>query len=315
MRLPFLALLLTSLLLGGVVWYKATADICPIPIAYHIDTIDNRFNLTHEQAKTYLAQAEKVWEDEAGRDLFYYNEKGSLVVDFVFDERQELADSENSGRKYLDAKKNEHEEIFAALQKLQTEYDALSSSYEKKVDDYERRLNTYNQKVNSYNDQGGAPSDVFADLEKEKSQLSKESASLEKTSSKLKVLAQNINELGGKGNQLVQDYNREVAEYNKQFGFPREFTQGDYQGKKINVYKFSDEQEVLAVLAHEFGHALGLGHVEGVSSVMYYLLEDTSRPLVLSNEDKAALVALCGDGDDVSHKFQRAIRGFLEKFN
>ena len=117
MRLPFLALLLMSLLLGSVLWYKANADICPVPIAYHIDGIDSRFNLTKEQAKTYLAQAEKVWEDEAGSDLFYYDEKGSLVVDFVFDERQELADSESSGRKYLDAKKDEHEEIFVALQK------------------------------------------------------------------------------------------------------------------------------------------------------------------------------------------------------
>lgn len=313
MRVSILISLLIAILVGGVAWYRLTANVCPVPIAYRIDTIDEHFALSKEQAKQYLEQAEHVWEGAANRDLFYYDENAELVVNFVFDERQALADSEHNRRSYLDAQKAEHEKVFETIEALQDEYDSLSEAYEKKVDDYERRLATYNEKVSNYNDRGGAPSDVFAELEREKDALNREAASLSSAASDLNNVATEINKLGEQGNRLVEEYNREVNRYNKQFGFTREFTQGDYQGETINVYKFSDENELLSVLAHELGHALGIGHVEGESSVMYYLLEDTTTTPVLSSEDTAELVTLCGAGDELPHQIRRTIRTMLEK--
>lgn len=312
MRLPLFISLIVAVLVGGVAWYRLTANVCPVPIGYRVATIDEHFNLSKEQAKLYLEQAEKVWEGEVDRELFYYDENADLVVNFVFDERQAIADSEHSRRSYLDAQKAEHEKVFATIEALQKEYDSLSAAYERKVDDYERRLAAYNEKVSSYNDRGGAPSDVFAELEREKEALNQEATGLTKTAGDLNTLVTEINQLGEKGNRLVEEYNREVARYNKQFGFSREFTQGDYQGDEINVYKFSDENELQSVLAHELGHALGIGHVEGESSVMYYLLEDTSTTPVLSSEDKAELVTLCGEGDELPHQIRRTIRTTLE---
>lgn len=313
MRWSLVISLAVAVLVGGVAWYKLTANVCPVPIGYRVASIDSEFNLTEEQARAYLEQAESVWEEEVGRDLFVYDEGAPLEVKFVFDERQALADSEHSRREYLDEKKAQHEQVFETVGKLQKEYESLSRSYAEKVADYERRLNEYNQTVSQYNDRGGAPSEVFADLERDKAALSAEAAGLTSTASQLNDLATEINKLGEDGNRLVEEYNREVTRYNKQFGFTREFTQGDYQGDSINVYKFSDENELMSVLAHEFGHALGIGHVEGESSVMYYLLEDTSSTPVLSSEDKAELVTLCGEGTEWSHSIRRIIRTTLEK--
>ena len=315
MRFSYL-LTLTLILAGaGTFWYQRGAAICPVPLAYRVGTIDSHFNITKEGAIEQLAQAEKVWEENAGRELFYYDEDATLVVEFVFDERQASADSEVSQRQTLDSQKEENEATFRKIDELQREYETSTREYQEDVNAYEGRLNAYNQKVNQYNDQGGAPSDVYDELEREKEDLAEESRTLNDKATKLNEQAEKINELGDQGNRLVEAYNREVEVYNSEFGYSREFTQGDYQGDRINVYKFSDNTELQKVLIHEFGHALGIDHVEGESSVMYYLLGDMSAVPSLSREDKEAFLSVCGNGEGWQHKIRRQIRSVLTTFN
>lgn len=315
MRFQFLALLVMTIAAAVTFWYRTTENTCPAPLAYHLGAIAPEFNLSPEKAKEYLAQAEAVWEEEEGRELFYYDEKNGVAVNFVFDERQAMAESQVSQKAVLDAKKAENQELVDTIDSLRSEYDASSKSYQEKVVAYETKLTAYNDKVNSYNDRGGAPSDVFAKLEREKTALAKESDSLNATSEKLNELADKINELSQKSGQLIDAYNAQVSLYNDEFGFSREFTQGDYQDQVINIYKFSTENEVRTVLAHELGHALGLEHVEGSSSIMYYLLKDTSSHPTLSSEDKSAFTALCGTGHEPANRARATIRSFLSFFN
>lgn len=311
MRFSYLLALILTLAGAGTFWYKSTASICPVPLHYRVGQIDPHFNLDTEAAKKHLTNAEAVWEDSAGRDLFTYEENASLVVDFIFDERQAEADVEVTEQKALDTKKSENDSLVETIEGLQTEYDELAESYNKRVSLYEARLNAHNDRVSSYNDQGGAPSEVFSELEQERNRLNTESVALSKKADELTALANKMNELSERGNQLVDEYNQEVVSYNKKFGYAREFTQGDYQDGRINVYKFSDDSELLAVLTHEFGHALGLDHVEGDSSVMYYLLKDTVSTPVLSQEDKDAFVIQCGTGEEWPHRMRALIRTLI----
>jgi uncharacterized protein YoxC len=295
----------------GTYWYKTTADICPAPLHYRLGNIDDSFGLSATEAKKFTVEAEAVWEDIARRELFVYDETADFTVNFVFDERQELADKEESLQGQLDNKKAESERIRDVVNELQSEYRDLSKSYDIQVDSYETRLSEYNNKVSQYNDRGGAPSDVFEELEKEKISLSKESESLSKTADELNVFADKINVLGDRGNKLVENYNEDVYKYNDSFGFDREFTQGDYIGDGINVYKFSNNNELLGVLSHEFGHALGIGHVEEEGSLMYYLMEDTDTRLTLSQSDILTFYDVCGQTETLGQKVRGLIRNLL----
>lgn len=315
MRFSYLLALVLILAGAGTFWYQRAAAMCPVPLAYRVGTIDSHFNITKEDAIAQLAQAETVWEDNAGRELFYYDESAALAVEFVFDERQAAADFELNQRQTLDSQKEENEAVFEKIDQLKKEYETSTKEYQEKVDAYEARLNAYNQKVNQYNDQGGAPPAVYRELEKEKEDLAEESRALNNSAAQLNELAEKINELGDQGNRLVEAYNREVEVYNSEFGYSREFTQGDYQGDRINVYKFSNNAELQKVLVHEFGHALGIDHVEGESSVMYYLLGDMGTAPTLSSEDKEAFVSVCGNGSEWQHKVRQQIRRMLSIVN
>jgi hypothetical protein len=312
MRSQFLALLLMTIAAAGTFWYRSTANVCPAPLSYRIGTISPEFNMSEEQAKKYLTEAASVWEKPTSKDLFYYDPKGTVVVNFVFDERQAMADSQASQKKDLDAKKSENEALITSINQLRDTYETNSKAYQDKLHDYESRLGAYNDKVNRYNNQGGAPQNEFKKLESEKAVLNAESDSLNKTADSLNAQAQKINELSQKSSEVISAYNAQVQTYNGQFGFSREFTEGDYQSKRINIYKFSSENEVTKVLAHELGHALGMDHVEGKSSIMYYLIGDTTRSPELSTEDEAAFTLECSGMDSFSSQLRQRIRAFLQ---
>lgn len=311
MRISYLVALCVTILGALTYWYQSTATVCPVPISYRIGDIDQSFGLSQDQALAYAKQAEAVWEEQAGRELFAYAEKAELSIEFIYDDRQASADSEVVQRGDLDEQKEKSEEIKESLENLQVQYDQLSAAYKEQTASYEAKLGDYNAEVSKYNDRGGAPADVYDRLEQERTELAAKAEELNRISAELKTLANKINRLADQGNALIDDYNRGVVEYNQEFGFAREFTQGDYQGDRINVYKFSNDAEVVRVLAHEFGHALGLDHVEGSSSLMYYLLEETDEMPGLSSSDLQSYELVCGYEESFTQKVRRMIREAL----
>lgn len=311
MQLRFFSSLLIFALLAGTYWYGSTRTICPTPLHYRVGALDSHFAISKEEAINHLAQAEVAWEDTIGRDLFVYDETADFTIDFVFDDRQAMADSEASRSAALDAQRIKNEELYNTISALEEQYTELSAIYEAQVTSYEERLRQYNQTVRQYNDQGGAPPQEFEKLQAQQRALDSEATDLSTQADELNTLANEINDLGTQSNELIEAYNRQVQQFNKDFGYNREFTQGDYTGTNINIYKFSSTAELVTVLAHEFGHALGIDHVEGEESVMYYLLKDESEHPSLSEEDTAALMATCGTGSEFSHTIRRLIRETL----
>lgn len=314
MRFSFLLALIFTIVLSVGFWYRSTADICPVPLPYRIGEVDDSFDLSFDEVKDRVAIAEDQWESAVNRDLFVYDEAAAFTVNFIFDERQEQSNQEERQRRFLDGQLEENEEIFAAIEYAQSEYDEMSATYESRAVGYEERLEAYNRTVRQYNDRGGAPEEEFAELEAERESLNAEAEALSSLLTELNELGTRINQLTREGNRLVDSYNESVNHYNENFGYAREFTQGDYQGDRINIYEFSSDNELQSVLLHEFGHALGVGHVDTESSVMYYLLEENPDVPLLTASDLDAFYAECGSGKEWDHQLRTFVRNVLSVF-
>jgi hypothetical protein len=283
-----------ALVLAGGYWYRSAESQCNVPVTYDIGELDERFGLSREEARAAISDAESLWEDATGENLFTYAPEAAFKVNFIYDARQEQTDEEGEIRTILNSKEEVSVHIRAEYERLLKEYEELKESYEDRVSAYEASLGAYNDEVESWNEKGGAPESVYQDLERTKERLSEEGKELNGLARELNKLVASINNLGEAGNRAVSDYNRNVEWYNNLFGGEREFTQGDYQGDRINIYQFGDQDELRRVLAHELGHALSLDHVESEHSIMYYLMEGGLADFSLSDDDVSEFRRVCG---------------------
>lgn len=95
-------------------------------------------------------------------------------------------------------------------------------------------------------------------------------------------------------NARIAALNAQVAAYNQSAGHT--FEEGQYlrdkSGERINIFEFTSQNQLERVLAHEFGHALGLDHNDDPKSIMY--AENEAGGLSPSAADLSALRTLCG---------------------
>ena len=64
--------------------YKLSFSLCDKPIAYKVDTVDSKFNLSRDEFISDVDQATKIWENPSGKDLFVYDPKAELSINLIF---------------------------------------------------------------------------------------------------------------------------------------------------------------------------------------------------------------------------------------
>ena len=158
------------------------------------------------------------------------------------------------------------------------------------------RWNSRDTRLTNKNEQGTLRQE-FERLNNEKSRLLADADIIEKKQKELNELVNNINALVDAMNNLARELNLSVSTYNK-IGETRgqEFQEGVYKsnvtGKEIDIYEFDSPTRLLRVLTHEFGHALGLPHVDNPKAIMYELNQAMNEKL--APEDLIALKNRCG---------------------
>jgi len=294
MRSGFIIFLMVTILFGGGYFYYVAQAVCPAPLAYSIGEIDDSFDVSFDDVRLALSDAESVWEDATGQNLFIYDPASSFTVNFIYDERQQFTDAEGSFKEKLDQTQSVSDTISETYSRLVATYNDLQITYSDQVESYERRLAAYNAQVAQYNEDGGVTEDVFDSLQKRKEVLDVEQDSLNQLAQELNTLVKKINDIGNRGNVLVETYNKGVQEYNNTFGESREFTQGTYStDRRIDIYTYASNDELRLVLAHELGHALSLDHVTNEQSVMYFLIGEQPKEFSPTDEDMAEFIRVC----------------------
>ena len=266
---------------------------CETPLPYKLGTIDPSFSITEAQAKVALSDAEAIWEEGVGEDMFVYDPEATLTVNFVYDDRQARTDEERTAREELSTKRNVSNGIQREYEGKVASYEERKAAYDTVQREYEKDLAAYNEEVEKWNERGGAPEDVYDELHQERARLQEIEQELNEEVGVLNELIEGLNELSVQGEALVNTYNAAVEAYNATFNAGREFTQGDYQNNQIHIYEYSSGEELRLVLAHELGHALSLDHVEGPQSIMYYFMGEQDLENGLTTEDVEGYQAQC----------------------
>jgi hypothetical protein len=269
------------LIVTGVILYRTNSfftqninrilyhSACDSPITYSLGTIDDKFGLTPKDVLRDTSLASSLWGKYSGKPLFLYDPNSSFKINLIYDERQQL-------KTQIGSLQNE---IAQQKKSLEPKADA----FESKKADFQKRWNEFVEEVNTWNNQGGAPEDVYNRLIQEKNNLMKESENINAQARILNQQTQNFNTDVHKLNETVNQFQDVVSEH------PEE---GVYNPKnnRIDIYYNNNANELVHTIAHEFGHALGLDHVNNPNAIMYKF---SNESITLTSEDSGELTTIC----------------------
>ncbi len=280
--------------------YQALGQVAPcrVPIPYEIGPIDARFDVSKADVARAARDAVAVWEGAVGRDLFVEIATGTevVLVTLQYDLRQETTETLKDLSSEISKSNAKYETVESDYNWKRSIFLQKKADFETEAAAFERDAAAYQREVDSWNARGGAPQSTVTKLNRDKALLQSRSETLSAHQREVNALADEVNALAKQLNAMAGDINATARTYNTvgaQTG--EEFEEGVYEsraGKEtITVFEFDSQARLTRLLAHEFGHALGLDHVEGEESIMYRL--NSSANTDPTSDDIAALKAVC----------------------
>jgi len=259
-------------------------------VTYRIGTVDARFGMSREAFAEALRQAASLWNQAMGQEVFRETAKGAVEVDLIYDHRQETADR-------LKALSHEIDGTQGTYEGLKAHFETVRAEVDQKKEGLTQDFAEYNARVARFNEVGRGPAseDSIKRMEAERVALAQMKASLLGRQDELKVLLETLNGHAAAINGLAANHNQTMVDYTRAGdSLGPEFSEGEYIQEKgqrtIRIYHFPSRDALVRVLAHELGHAKGLGHLDNAQAVMHRLMR-TENP-ELTADDIAAMKAV-----------------------
>ncbi len=276
--------------------FLRTVGPCQEPFTYRIGKVDERFGLTRQEFAIAVNMAAAMWEKPLSHELFREDHNGTIEINLVYDYRQEATDNLKKLNFTINNTKDSYEELKSRSESLKSEYEQKNAALRVSFSAYNTRVDAFNAENKSWSRRVGAPESVYKRLTSEKNDLNSLHENLQTQQDELKKLTATINSLVIVINDIATNYNLDLVNYrNTGNMLEHEFSEGLYEYKNgeqsITIYQFDNDYRLVRILAHEFGHALGLKHSEDQKAIMYRLIQ--SDIIELSADDITSLKARC----------------------
>ncbi|RKG41545.1 MULTISPECIES: matrixin family metalloprotease [Acinetobacter] len=240
-------------------------------LRYQIAEVDPRFGISQQELIELTQQAADLWQNASGQKLFVYDPDAQLKIHLVYDERQDNFNAFKKMETTLNTEQNKNQRVSENLNTSQAYLEQLHTSIQ------QRRV-LIDAEYQSLNQQRLSWSRLEDSQGENRRRIDLQYQQLKEKSQQLKNDIDYFNQLNAQYNQQVDQYNHNIHRFNQNVThakqqFPaREFHKGVFMGQEIQIYQFENQDDLRLTLAHELGHALGLGHNSDPKALMYPML-------------------------------------------
>lgn len=285
----------------------AAPAACEVPVLWRIDRIDPRFGISDAEAAGAVRAAAFLWESALGRVLIFRESDEGIPIRFEYDERQEETLVRQARVAEVDAETRSLEGSAEDLELLRSRLESRRSIHQARLTAYRDRLATLEETVEFWNARGGAPAEEVERLRQLEVEVDELRTSANAAADEVNGLVDALNRETGTHNLRVEEANRRRAAIRD--AYPVQVVQsGEYiestrgigpltlsRDAEIRIYQFEDRDHLTLVVAHELGHALGLGHtgIEGTLMAAESVSAAGMGPPDVTPGDVAALRELC----------------------
>jgi len=210
------ALLIVSVFTLLAVVYARQQSPCRHPLTYRIGSVDPRFGLSRKEVSEAIRDAAAVWNRASGRELFREEQKGDIVVNFVYDYRQESADRLKGISGEIGSTRSSYDALDARLKNLESEYRQKQAALSIDIDAYNERMSAYNARGRAAaSRKDGVPEGVYRELRQKKDALDSEYENLQARQQELNDMVDSLNGMVAVINEMAADLNLNVTRYNR----------------------------------------------------------------------------------------------------
>jgi hypothetical protein len=258
--------------------------------------VDPEFKLDELTLTSAVQRAAEEWNYTTGHTWFRLSNSDGIPVNLLFDGRQENIEERKLLQQDLDteaarlrAKTTETIEAGLAVERVK-------SSWSREKADYDARVSSHNDEVKRLEGGEYVEQNIRERLEQEERELL--------------VLQRRLKESASQLNQAIQSHNDTVEEVRRgeedriariravRERYPsRKINEAEHRTgpfvNEINVYAFTDEDNLHVVLLHEMGHAIGLEHSNVPEAVMAAVHQSGISSYRLAPADIAAARTVC----------------------
>lgn len=259
---------------------KSKGAFCQSPLGWRLGQLDPAFGLSETQALTMIQQAAAMWNEKTGQALLHHDPEDGFVIDFKFDARQQQLLKQRLLQRNL---ARYDDAIQPGLQQLPEKFAEL----EQQIADFNRQKSQLQTQISQWRPTAPNAENLRRQLEQEQKKLVREADWLEQQRQQLLRDQNYLNETIRQRNELVTTADQPSAATPFEVGL---MTIRQHQ-RTMTIFAFSSETDLIATLAHEFGHAFGIEHTQDPHSIMFHQL--TAEQAELTATDLQAWQQTC----------------------